>query len=725
MTNWTPAARAAAVADAEVRHGIRPVALAAAPKVTTGETGYSGVQSWNGSVTFGSQTEANTVWSTLSTRWSTVAKMLTDPDVSAALDAILLPLLAAGLTVEPGEDTPAGRDMAAFIANDLENMSLSLSDFRMAALLGALSDGVSIFEKVWQLGDDRLLHLRKLGERPPRSVASDGWRVDEHGGPAGITQLDDMGNPIELDIDRLLMFIHRRRQGSMVGESILRRIYGPWYIKTELSKLGAVAVERHATGVPTMRPRSRDAGYLDKVDTLLAGLAAGEHSFVRLDMDQEMDDFAVRGLEGAVVSPVDQMEYHRRGIYLGLLCPFLPQGSDGVGSLALSETQSGFFLMMLRAVARLEEDTINRYLIPQWVGYNWPGVDEGALPKARVGRLDRRDVTAWFAAVTAAVQAGVQLDADELKRQAEDMLGLEVPEPEDAAQTGGTDGAGATSPPQDAGSTVPAPAVAPAPVPVAHAGGKRLESEIKFEALGIAPRFAVMAEGLDKAAADIVAKLTPLQRKAATRAAAIAFKAIKDGAPDWAELLALLDIPSDQEQAVILAAMLLLADTGEAEYERELKSQGAKPTAPTAEDHKKRDLLLAGAAMAAGVMLSDRMRQAAVAEATSQALAGLPSLEGMRAVVTAAPDRLLASLATQAAAQALATGRAASAKANAGVVDYEIWTCAMLPTSCEECIKLDGEPFPVGEGPQPPIHQNCQCERVAVVATKPTEPEGD
>ena len=78
MTTWTAEARAAAVASAEVRHGLR-VLQHAKPTVPTGETGYSGGPSYGGVRTFSTETDPNTVWYTLSTRWSTVQRMVTDP----------------------------------------------------------------------------------------------------------------------------------------------------------------------------------------------------------------------------------------------------------------------------------------------------------------------------------------------------------------------------------------------------------------------------------------------------------------------------------------------------------------------------------------------------------------------------------------------------------------------------------------------------------------------
>lgn len=44
----------------------------------------------------------------------------------------------------------------------------------------------------------------------------------------------------------------------------------------------------------------------------------------------------------------------------------------------------------------------------------------------------------------------------------------------------------------------------------------------------------------------------------------------------------------------------------------------------------------------------------------------------------------------------------------------EIWTrwrTAEDERVCPECGPLDGQAWPAGEGPEPPLHNHCRCER--------------
>ncbi len=47
-----------------------------------------------------------------------------------------------------------------------------------------------------------------------------------------------------------------------------------------------------------------------------------------------------------------------------------------------------------------------------------------------------------------------------------------------------------------------------------------------------------------------------------------------------------------------------------------------------------------------------------------------------------------------------------------GIEEFE-WLAA--PDSCEECVPLDGQRFPIDSGEQPPRHVNCRCSVLSVI----------
>ena len=52
---------------------------------------------------------------------------------------------------------------------------------------------------------------------------------------------------------------------------------------------------------------------------------------------------------------------------------------------------------------------------------------------------------------------------------------------------------------------------------------------------------------------------------------------------------------------------------------------------------------------------------------------------------------------------------------NGEVVKMERWVSVLDAATCPECAALDGQTWPVGDGPQPGFHLRCRCSRVPVL----------
>ncbi len=63
-----------------------------------------------------------------------------------------------------------------------------------------------------------------------------------------------------------------------------------------------------------------------------------------------------------------------------------------------------------------------------------------------------------------------------------------------------------------------------------------------------------------------------------------------------------------------------------------------------------------------------------------------------------------------------AMARKATYEENSDIIKGEVWTATLDSRTCPQCQALDGEEFPLGEGPQAPIHLGpCRCVRVPVL----------
>lgn len=706
-------------ADLASRRAPATVALAA-PKpepAPAGEIGYSGVPAWGGKIA-GFDLDPVEAWQ-VPTRWDTIDRMMTDPDIGAVLAALTLPILAAPLDVEPASDDPFAIELADFINAQLGGMSTSLAGHRFE-VMRYLAWGARAFEIVMVDDGKGGYSLRKLALRPNKTILS--WHVDDHGGPDGLTQ-QTPSDTKRLTMDRLLMFVHQREGGDITGRSIMRDIYRPWLIIDDLARVGVVAVERHGAGLPVLHYTGTSPTEKDLYERAMMAIRAHTKGYLLLANGVEsMADFEIKGVSGTVLDPVPQMAWHQATLYRRMLAQFMLLGSGDVGSFALSADQSGFFLQALRFVTGEVDDIYTRHLVPKLVGYNWANVDSTLLPRVVTGALDRRDVAAWFTNVVAGINAGIVKPTPELQREAHDILGVPLAEAEPVAPTGDVDvndpNAEEVTQARRAITITGRAQLAKPPRP------DRLESEVKLEALGIRVDFAAMTSRLDAGRDRIIKRIADLQAKQARMLGTAGAKIAKSG--DVNKLASALSdprklIPIDEEAAAFADELASLYDDGAAGALKEISDQGVKGAGVGA-DRKGADRdTLAALGYVAAALLADRMATAWAAAVGRQLRAGTSDAVAIAEAAGGAGEKLLGDLANQRANDAFAQGRGAATEANADKVSLVIRTGIIDNAICDYCYSLDGNEYSLDEAPPCPDPDcaggvdRCRCQNVPVV----------
>ena len=680
---------------------------------TTKEKGTSGRSTWRGERIFDELDDPNALWLP-PTRWETVREMLIDPDVCASLDATVLPLLGRKLIVQPGAPTALGKDVAAFVENDLKHMSAEWQDIRGAALLGMLAEGVAPFHTVYSFsGDTKRYHLRKLAYRPPSSISI--WHEDEHGGPDGLTQVvtneHGLSEEVHFEMDELLLFVRNQTRAGITGEPITRRMYGPYKLKTVLAKVGGAAVERHGMGIPTVLYKGNNEATHARIQRILMGLRAGAKQFALWTDLESMQDFKIAGVEGQIIDPLGQLEFHRRAIYFATFTQWLPLGSDGTGARALGDSHLDAFLMMLGALSEMEEATYNRYLIPKWVGYNWGDeIPESELPKVIAPRIDSRNVKEWMEALNSAVLAGGSFDERVVKEAAYQLLDLSLPEETSTVLPPQT--SGVTEVPQD---TEGEPPDESGDLPTTQAAqGEPLKSDLVLQESGVIVNFDLMEGKMDAAVRRLLEKLTRLQEKQARRVSSIVRKAISRG--DYA-MLETLEIPSTEEAKALRDEMIILALMGVTQVAEEVQVPDARPN----ELLPSLDLAVDTMANEGARSLADRMRTAAGAAASLALVAGVTGAGGqIEGIITGASAKFLSDLTERLVSGALHLGR----RVVTGYLDLTkgdfLYSARMDRNTCKGCWEEDGNSWPAGssEVVWPPAAclggMKCRCILIAM-----------
>jgi len=360
-----------------------------------------------------------------------------DGQVKAGLLACELPLRAATWEVIPASKSTQDIAVADFVSRNLfEGMTITWDDFLKHVFL-MYPFGFSVFEKVFEIRDNQIC-WRKLAPRLPKSIED--FKLDTTGGLKEVTQwvwkTDTSGNSIyenvTLPVSKVLVFTLDREGSNYRGTSLLRAAYKHWYYKDGLYRIDAMAAERHGLGVPVFKyPPFASETDKNNIDAIGKRLHAHEKGYVALPNTY---DFTLVGVTGQLHPIVQSIEHHDLQIVRSILAQFINLGSKEVGSYALSQDQSGFFLMALQAVGNLICDTMNRYGIRQLVDYNFK---VAAYPKLQVSGLEVRDLGVWSKALADLVGAGAFIPDEQVEAEVRRVMRLpakQAPTPKRATE---------------------------------------------------------------------------------------------------------------------------------------------------------------------------------------------------------------------------------------------------------------------------------------------------
>jgi len=585
-----------------------------------------------------------------------------DGQVKAALLACELPLRSATWSIEPASEDAKDVEVADFIEENLLNGMTITWDSFLHHVLMMLAFGFSIFEKVFESVDGQY-QWRKFAPRLPKSLYS--WKLDEEGGLAGITQYVQKGTTfqfVDILVEKLLVFTHDREGSNFQGISLLRAAYKHWYYKDNLYRIDGIAAERHGVGLPVMKyPPGITEDDKKRLDAIGESLHAHERNYVRLPNDYT---FEMVGMQGQVRNIIPSIEHHDMQIARSILAQFLNLGDTSTGSFALSQDQSSFFLMSLKAMAKNICDTMNRYAIKQLVDYNFE-VDQ--YPKLAISNLETRQTKDLAQAVSQLITAGAITPNNDLEAALLDIFGLPPP-PEPKKQQSEK---------------------------VFQGAEVKKKRELKDAETHVA--FADINKALDDAVAEFVAAASKIQKKQIDKLADVAAKIIEKkqlGKVDD------IDVPYRIELANAIQGVLeRLYHYGREQVRQELSSQKkarnlAEPpferTVINPEDMAAIKAFLSSRAKATSNILGIKLKNAVTWESLKQMKIGTLDKVALLESMTELSDRELKSAAQYSVNEAFGFGRGAEAATQIGDIDRVFYSAIMDENTCSHCEALDG-----------------------------------
>lgn len=239
---------------------------------------------------------------------------------------------------------------------------------RLALLSGVW--GHYYFEQVGEIGDDGKWHLRKLAERPPRTIQD--FRIADDGGLISIIQNVSRGggtfaSPVpEIPVDNLVGYINEKEGANWTGRSWFRDCYKNWLIKDRLVRIDAVNHER-AGGVPYIEAHpGATPAEIQSLNQMAQGFRVGDTSGGAVPAGAKFQ--IAKGTNSSVI---ESIKYHDEAMARFFMLMIMQLGMTKTGSRALGDTFVEFWADGLSAVAQGFADTFNEHVIEDDVDWNW------------------------------------------------------------------------------------------------------------------------------------------------------------------------------------------------------------------------------------------------------------------------------------------------------------------------------------------------------------------
>lgn len=308
-----------------------------------------------------------------------------------------------GLPIKGGGSVPTLRTRDRFSWFDHLRLALLMLPF-----------GHSMFEQEAVPDEAGLLHLKRLGHRPSRTISK--FNVAKDGGLESIEQMTTLGASGPIPVSRLVAYVHEKEGGNWAGISLLRPAYKNWVLKDRLLRANTTTIIRNGLGIPVYEGAEGEAD-LNPGLNMAKAVRSGEDAGAATPAGAKL---RLMGVEGTLPDALPSIRYHDEQIGRAVLAHFLNLGTQ-TGSWALGSTFADFFTLSLQALAQQIADVANQHVVEDIVDWNW-GETEPA-PKLVFEEIGSRNA-ATAQAIKLLTDAGVLFPDRDLEEAVRQMHGL-------------------------------------------------------------------------------------------------------------------------------------------------------------------------------------------------------------------------------------------------------------------------------------------------------------
>lgn len=289
--------------------------------------------------------------------------------------------------------------------------------------------------------DDGLVAWRKIELRAQKTL--DSWAIERDGGIRGMWQRDpNGGGRVFIPIEKAILFRTQRTMNNPEGRSWLRNALVDWFYSKTLDELEVIGAERDMAGIPlanvppaVMNPKAtgQAAAIRRAIKTQMEQLRRNEHAYVMFP-SEENPDGSKTGYKIGLMTTGGRRQHdttkmigrHDRNIATTVGAQFLFLGRDGVGSNALSNDQTDVYLMTLKALLDIIEETFHRFGTMKLMAMN--GIRPENMARWKHRGINKQAAEKLITMLKEAVNAGIVTPDDTLERHVRERAGAPMPE---------------------------------------------------------------------------------------------------------------------------------------------------------------------------------------------------------------------------------------------------------------------------------------------------------
>jgi len=372
--------------------------------------------------------------------------------IGAILFAIESLLRQVEWRVEPADDTSEGEEVASFVEECLIDMDHTFEDF-ISEVLSELVFGWSYFEVLYKMRrgqtrkydthsrfDDGKIGWRGFSLRAQDSL--DRWELSERTDILGMHQWDmSTGKRAFIPIEKALHFRTKKTKNNPDGRSLLRNAVTDYSYYKKICKIEAMGIERDMTGLLVMEvpisllhttASATDKALLSSLQTMMGQLKRDEREYAIVPAETLADGspsgFKLKLLSSGGRRQIDTDSIKRSykiGMLQSVLAQFIELGMAGVGSLALSSSQTDLFAVALGSILNGICSTFNQQAIDTLMNVN--GINVDLWPELVHGDLEDRPLGELGTYIQSLASAGQLPDDEAIKRKLLEFAKLPVP----------------------------------------------------------------------------------------------------------------------------------------------------------------------------------------------------------------------------------------------------------------------------------------------------------